>query len=164
MCDVVPEQLTLVKEAELSRLNVSRAMAKVIDQQLTDVTATLRAAGDDIRLDEAGRLVANGDTIDSPLQNLAIFRELMKPAGGNSVIVDLPEALASNLELANYAGLNSSRLRPSELHRTRPPKLRWTVSPTPSWRSAFLGRYPARSGGTTNRWWIRHPPTMTSMA
>ena len=163
VCDVVPEQLTLVKEAELSRLNVSRAMAKVIDQQLNDVTTTLKAAGNDIRLDEAGRLVANGDTIDSPLQNLAIFRELMKPAGGNFVIVDLPEALASNLSWPT-TGLNSSRLRPSELHRTRRRKLRWTASLTPCWRSTFLGRYRGRSGGTTSRWWMRQPPTMTSGA
>lgn len=72
------------QEVEFGRINEVRAPDTVFASQLEDVVVNL-ATADCITLDPAGRLVASrvvGDevttsTIDSPLQNLSIFRQLM---------------------------------------------------------------------------------------
>jgi hypothetical protein len=74
------------QETEFGRINEARAPDAVFESQLEDVVVSLSIA-DCTTLDPAGRLVANvvdditldnlAKTIDSPLQNLAIYRELM---------------------------------------------------------------------------------------
>jgi len=73
------------QETEFGRINAARSPAQVFDRQLEDVIVNL-ATADCRTIDPAGRLVATrvGDdlsvlvaTIDSPLQNLAIYRQLM---------------------------------------------------------------------------------------
>jgi hypothetical protein len=72
------------QEVDFGRINSARAPATVFENQLADVVVNL-ATADCITLDPAGRLVTSrvtGDIvttgeIDSPLQNLAIYRQLM---------------------------------------------------------------------------------------
>jgi len=74
------------QEVEFGRINEARSSETVFQSQLEDVIFNL-ATADQVTLDSAGRLVASNcddvtldnlaKTIDSPLQNLAIYRELM---------------------------------------------------------------------------------------
>ncbi|MDO8880646.1 MAG: hypothetical protein Q7W44_07605 [Coriobacteriia bacterium] len=68
-------------EVELGRLNLARAGSDVIDRGYAEALKNITAA-DSISLDPAGRLVLHvGDsekTIDSPRENLGLYRELMR--------------------------------------------------------------------------------------
>jgi len=89
-CAVTAECAACTEEVDFGRINVARAPASVFEAQLADVIVNL-ATADCLTLDPAGRLVANRvvvnpdtlldevltSTIDSPLQNLAIYRQLM---------------------------------------------------------------------------------------
>lgn len=87
-----PVDPTLAIEVELGRLNVGRAPSKVLDRRADEVVAVLNAA-DEIAVDAAGRLVFVIDgvakTIDSPLENLAIYVALMT-TGTIPGVTDLP--------------------------------------------------------------------------
>jgi hypothetical protein len=76
----MPIEEGLVQEVELGRLNVGRAPTKVLDRRAEEVIALLNAATA-IDTDAAGRLVLTVDgetkTIDSPLENLALYVSLM---------------------------------------------------------------------------------------
>ncbi len=75
-----PVDETLTQEVELGRLNVGRAPSKVLDRRADEVIAIL-AEAEEISTDAAGRLVLTIDgeekTIDSPLENLAIYVALL---------------------------------------------------------------------------------------
>ena len=75
-----PVDETLTIEVKLGRLNVSRAPSKVLDRRADEVIALLMDA-DEISTDASGRLVITVDgeakTIDSPLENLAIYAALL---------------------------------------------------------------------------------------
>lgn len=83
-CTVLPEYATYTQEVEFGRTSAVRSPDSVINSQLEEALLSLNTAGC-ISLDPAGRLVyssvVNGvtetRTIDSSLQNLAIYRELM---------------------------------------------------------------------------------------
>lgn len=60
-------------EVDLGRLSVGRAPTKVLDHSLTEALSKLTAAGAVITLDSTGRLAVDGVTIDSPLENLALY-------------------------------------------------------------------------------------------
>jgi hypothetical protein len=73
------------EEVDFGRINQARSPASVFEAQLEDVVIKL-ATADSTSLDPAGRMVASicaadeetvTSTIDSPLQNLAIYRQLM---------------------------------------------------------------------------------------
>jgi hypothetical protein len=73
------------QEVDFGRINEARSPEDVFQSQLEDVVIKLTTA-DCVTLDPAGRLVASTvaadetvstSTIDSPLQNLAIYRQLM---------------------------------------------------------------------------------------
>lgn len=87
----------LLQEVEFSRLSIARAPSKVIDHALEEALDALTSA-DSITVDEAGRLVVTTDgetkTIDSPLENLALYEALMVDG---SLPVTLP---VSALDLA----------------------------------------------------------------
>ncbi|MGR9086568.1 MAG: hypothetical protein ACU841_05765 [Gammaproteobacteria bacterium] len=93
-CAVDPAFAIYLQEVDFGRISVSRSPADVIAQQLNEVLVTLSTSSCDLTLDPAGRLVffapdtddSDGDDdttelisseIDSPLQNLAIYKELM---------------------------------------------------------------------------------------
>jgi hypothetical protein len=75
-----PVDETLTVEVELGRLNVGRAPTSVLDRRADEVVTLLNQATE-VSLDPAGRLVLTVDgvekTIDSPLENLAIYVALM---------------------------------------------------------------------------------------
>ena len=58
-------------EVELGRLSVSRSPSKVLDHALTEALDKLKSGT--VTLDSSGRLVVDGVTIDSPLENLALY-------------------------------------------------------------------------------------------
>ena len=64
-------------EVELGRLSVSRSPTKVIEHALDEALSKLTAPGAEVTLDASGRLVVNGVTIDSPLENLALYDTYM---------------------------------------------------------------------------------------
>jgi len=71
----VPEGVVPV-EVEFGRLNIGRAPTKVIahaeDEALSKITSATT-----LTLDPSGRIVVDGATIDSPLENLAIYIAIM---------------------------------------------------------------------------------------
>ncbi len=84
---------TYAQAVDFARMNVARAPSTVMDRQLADLLVNLGSA-QCLTLDPAGRIVftgpdtldsdGDGDTteliskaVDSPLQNLAIYREMM---------------------------------------------------------------------------------------
>ena len=92
------------REVDFGRINEARSPESVFEAQLEDVVVKL-ATADSTSLDPAGRMVASncGDdeetvtsTIDSPLQNLAVYRQLMLTG---TIGIDLPEG-ADRLETA----------------------------------------------------------------
>jgi hypothetical protein len=102
-CAIEPQYATCVEEADFGRVNLARASERVLASQLQDVLVNL-AIADCTSLDPAGRLVYShyvGDdlvtgTVDSPLQNLAIYKYLML---NGEIGVPLPQS-AGVLETA----------------------------------------------------------------
>ncbi|MBU6247402.1 MAG: hypothetical protein KGN77_06560 [Xanthomonadaceae bacterium] len=78
--DIVAGSEDLVVPVEFSRLSVSRSPSKVIDKSYDEAIAALNAATT-ISIDASGRLVTTVDgvakTIDSPLENLALYEALL---------------------------------------------------------------------------------------
>jgi hypothetical protein len=87
-----PVDETLTVEVELGRLNVSRAPVSVLENRAEEVIDLMLNATD-LTTDAAGRLVFITDgiskTIDSPLENLAIYKALMT-TGTIAGVDDLP--------------------------------------------------------------------------
>ena len=84
-CAVTAACAICTQEVDFGRINEARSPDEVFASQLEDVVVSLVTA-DQVTLDPAGRLVAStcdstldnlAKTIDSPLQNLAIYRELI---------------------------------------------------------------------------------------
>lgn len=97
-CGVIGEYAIYTEEVDFGRINEARAPAEVLEAQLNEVILNLATAGC-VDLDPAGRLVysslAEDDsteihTTDSPLQQLAIYWQLMKH-GVLSESVELPD-------------------------------------------------------------------------
>lgn len=88
-----PIDPTLAIPVEFSRLSVGRSPSQVLDRRATEVVSMLSNATA-ITLDQAGRLVVTGpdgvaSTIDSPLENLALYVALMT-TGSIPGVTDLP--------------------------------------------------------------------------
>ena len=87
-----PIDPSLATEVELGRLNVGRAPTQVLDRRAEEVITMMNSATE-VTLDAAGRLVLTVDgvakTIDSPLENLAIYVALMT-TGTIPGVDDLP--------------------------------------------------------------------------
>lgn len=77
-------------EVELGRLSVSRSPSKVFDHRLEEALSKLTADGAVITLDSTGRLTVDGTTIDSPLENLALYVAYMT-TGTLPGVTTLPE-------------------------------------------------------------------------
>ena len=88
----MPIDETATMEVELGRLNVGRAPSKVLQTRADEVITLLNSATD-LTVDAAGRLVLTVDgeakTIDSPLENLAIYVALLTQ-GTIPGVTDLP--------------------------------------------------------------------------
>lgn len=74
-----PADVDKVIEVEFGRLNISRAPSSVLEHSLIEALSKLDGGvlGEDVTLDPAGRLVIDGSTIDSPLENLALYEALL---------------------------------------------------------------------------------------
>ena len=79
----VTEGLTIA--VELGRLNVARAPEKVLDHSLIEALSKLSTATV-VTVDPAGRLVADGSTIDSPLESLALFKAIVSTTPVDGII------------------------------------------------------------------------------
>lgn len=67
-------------EVEFGRTSVARSPERVLIKSLDDTLAILNADGATVTIDPVtGRIVVNGDEIDSPLANLALYTELLNP-------------------------------------------------------------------------------------
>lgn len=94
-CSIADGCAGCVQEVDFGRVNEARSPVTVFESQLEDVLVNL-ATADCVTLDPAGRMVASrntdglvtSQTIDSPLQNLAIYRQLMLTG---SIGVPLPQ-------------------------------------------------------------------------
>ena len=62
-------------EVDLGRLSVGRSPSKVLDHALAEALSKLTSGT--VTVDETGRLVVDGATIDSPLENLALYDKYM---------------------------------------------------------------------------------------
>jgi len=93
--DIPPEYENLVVEVEFGRLSVGRAPSKVAEHAL-DEALTKLAEASVVTVDEAGRLVVDGVTIDAPLENLSLYTYIM--TGGE--VANLP----SNFDPASLLG------------------------------------------------------------
>ncbi len=98
-----PIDPTLVQTVEFSRLSVSRAPAKVLDHALNEAIATITAPNAVITLDVAGRIVVNGSVIDSPLENLALYKAVLTNTLPDNVKALLPANLSAASLLAGAA-------------------------------------------------------------
>ena len=87
-----PIDPSLALEVELSRLNTARSPSQVLDRRAAEVITLLNSATA-ITTDAAGRLVLTVDgvanTIDSPLENMALYVALMT-TGTIPGVADLP--------------------------------------------------------------------------
>jgi hypothetical protein len=81
--EIPADQLPYVQEVVLERANVARAPESVLEHALEEALGKLTEASA-ITVDPAGRLVADGATIDSPLENLALYKLIMTAGGANS--------------------------------------------------------------------------------
>ena len=81
-CDIIPECAANTMEVDLGRLSVLRSPAKVMDRHRDEALRNLRKANGNVALDEGGRLMVPGPTVDSewitfdsPLINMALMRD-----------------------------------------------------------------------------------------
>lgn len=105
VCDPQVDYAGYVQEVDLERLNLGRSPSKVLDSQLEEVQAMLTLG--DLTLEPSGRWIAGGVTIDSPLMNLAIFRELMLDGyilDANGLVVSLPQPI-TGYDFAHHAAV-----------------------------------------------------------
>lgn len=79
------EYTDAVQEVELGRSNVTRSPSKVIEHSLEEALSKLDGLtlSTDM-LTEAGMLVVDGATIDSPLENLALYQALLTSTDSNN--------------------------------------------------------------------------------
>jgi hypothetical protein len=77
-----------VQAVEFGRLNIARAPSKVLEHSLVELLSKLDGGilYDSVTLDPAGRLVVDGSTIDSPLENLALYEALLTTPAVDGVI------------------------------------------------------------------------------
>ncbi|QID16430.1 hypothetical protein G3580_01575 [Nitrogeniibacter mangrovi] len=88
-----------IPEVELGRLNVARSPGHVLDQALLEALKTLSATSslyaNSTLQDLLVALDAAPTRVDSPLENLALYKDLL----ADGVITDAPEGITSNTEL-----------------------------------------------------------------
>ena len=76
--EIPPDKLDLVQEVEFSRLSMVRTKDKVLQSALDEVLARAADAGENVTTDDpAGRLVLDGVTVDSPRENMALYKYIM---------------------------------------------------------------------------------------
>jgi hypothetical protein len=87
--ELPPEYADAVIEVEFGRLNIARSPASVLEHSLVEALSKLDGLTLDdprVTLDESGRLTIDGATIDSPLENLAIYEALLTAEAVDGVV------------------------------------------------------------------------------
>lgn len=110
--EVPADQLAFVQEVELERTNVIRAPASVLIHARDEALAKLENATT-ITTEASGRIVVDGEAIDSPLENFALYKLIMT-AGGTSSWTDVLANADANLP-APLASLLASGWDPTGL-------------------------------------------------
>jgi hypothetical protein len=81
--EIPADLLAFTQTVELERANVVRAPESVLNHALTEALSKIDIATS-ITTDAAGRIMCDGATIDSPLENLALYKYLMTADGQTS--------------------------------------------------------------------------------
>jgi hypothetical protein len=81
--EIPADDLMYVQTVELGRANVARAPTKVMEKSLSSALDKIDA-GTNVSIDISGRIVVDDVTIDSPLENLALYKYLMTAGGASS--------------------------------------------------------------------------------
>ena len=99
-----PIDESLVQEVDFGRLNIGRAPTKVFDHALNEALDKI-VASTSLTLDPAGRIEVDGEAIDSPLENLALYVALMTDDSRLDPIEDQLHALydANNITTLDLA-------------------------------------------------------------
>ena len=86
--ELPPEYADSVIPVEFGRLNIARAPDSVLEHSLVEALTKLdgEVFGDTVTLDPSGRLVVDGSTIDSPLENLALYEALLTAPAVDGVV------------------------------------------------------------------------------
>jgi hypothetical protein len=111
LLDQLPDGTSIIPiEAELGRLSVGRSPDRVLAAQLDDAITAINDATT-IAFDEAGRIVLTYNdgtvkTIDSPLQNLSLYTELLN----TGTIADVDEDALMALGIDTSDGLSQAEL------------------------------------------------------
>ncbi len=92
-----PIDASLTQEVTFSRLSVARAPSKVLTHSLDEALTKIKTTDAAITLDAAGRVVVDGSTIDSPLENLALYKAVMT----DTLPADVKALLPANLSAAS---------------------------------------------------------------
>jgi hypothetical protein len=110
-CAVTPGCEACTQEVDFGRTSVIRSPVSVIEQSLGEVVTKL-ATAQCTSLDPAGRLVNTSEiddlvlsaTIDSPLENLAIYRQLMLTGylGADATAIVLPDPNVLNMAARGF--------------------------------------------------------------
>lgn len=111
--EIPPDMVPYVQEVELERANVARAPDHVTEKALDEALSKI-AVAETVATDMAGRLVLDGVTIDSPLENLALYHYLMT-AGGKSGWPDVVDHWPDALKALAGADLTDPDWDPSSL-------------------------------------------------
>lgn len=87
-CEPLEEDVPYLQEVEFGRLNLVRSPPSVLEHAYTEAMATLTGASS-ITTGPAGRLVAvladgTEQTIDSPLENVALYQALLRSGMGSA--------------------------------------------------------------------------------
>ena len=97
--EIPADKLDLAQTVELERANVARAPTSVMTKSLASAMDKIDIA-ENVDTDPAGRIVCDGATIDSPLENLALYQYLMTAGNASSwpAVVDAwPEKIKALL-------------------------------------------------------------------
>lgn len=81
--EVPAKLLPYVQEIDLERANIMRSPDQVVESALTEALAKI-AAGTVIDADPSGRIRVDGVLIDSPRENLALYKLIMQAGGATS--------------------------------------------------------------------------------
>jgi len=92
--EIPAADLPFVQEVDLGRANVARAPDKVMEKALGEALGKIHEATD-VDTDAAGRIVCDGVAIDSPLENLALYRYLMTAGETANAANSVTESWAS---------------------------------------------------------------------
>jgi hypothetical protein len=101
-CDVQAAYATAVVPVDFGRLSVGRSPESVLAKQLADVTTLMTTGGAVLALDASGRIVVNGAAIDSPLQSLAIYQQLLEK-GNVAGVASIGDLNSKQLAAAAFA-------------------------------------------------------------